>query len=44
MSFRESKSYSFLGIVYFFVGVGTPTHPIQKSNYLKTNTTDILAK
>ena len=43
MSFRESKSYSFWGS-FIFVGVGTPTHPIQKYNYLKTNTTDILAK
>ena len=43
MSFRDSKSYSFLDCL-FLVGVGMPTHPIQKSNYLKTNTTDILAK
>lgn len=43
MSFRDSKLYSFLDCL-FFVGVGMPTHPIQKSNYLKTNTTDILAK
>lgn len=42
MSFRDSKSYSFLGL--FIFGWGGYTYPNQKSNYLKTNTTDIIAK